>query len=260
MSSAKLAKPSQPIIYPETDGEPMAENTVQYTAITTIKGNLDIQFANDPQVFVAADLFWYPVEGNNTIRTAPDTLVVFGVPKGDRGSYRQWEENNIPPQVVFEVLSPGNRVGEMIRKFNFYDERGVEEYYVFDPDDGLWDGWIRQEGRLRSIVAMQGWVSPRLGVRFELGDDNELRLFRVDGQRFLSMLELEVRRCEAEERSELDLLAREQAQQRADQAQLRANQEQHRANQEQQRAERAERRAEQLAAKLREAGIDLVDE
>ncbi len=84
MSSAKLAKPSQPIFYPETDGEPMAENAVQYTAITTIKGNLEIQFADDPQVFVAADLFWYPVEGNNTLRTAPDTFGCVRCP--ERGS------------------------------------------------------------------------------------------------------------------------------------------------------------------------------
>ena len=35
-------------------------------------------------------------------------MVVFGRPKGRRGSYRQWEEDNIPPQVVFEILSPGN--------------------------------------------------------------------------------------------------------------------------------------------------------
>lgn len=244
MSSAKLATPA--INYPESDGEPMAENTVQYNAITTIKGNVEIQFAADPLVFVAADLFWYPVEGNNTLRTAPDTLVVFGVPKGDRGSYRQWEENNIPPQVVFEVLSPGNRVGEMTRKFAFYDERGVEEYYIFDPDDGTWDGWIRQDGRLRSIPVMHGWISPRLGIRFEVGEAQELRLFRADGQRFLSMLELETRRCEAEERrceaeerSELDLRAREQAQQRAD---------------------RAEMRVRQLAAMLQAAGIDIGDE
>ena len=36
-------------------------------------------------------------------------MVVFGRPKGYRGSYRQWEEGGIAPQVVFEILSPGNR-------------------------------------------------------------------------------------------------------------------------------------------------------
>ena len=61
-------------------------------------------------------------------------MVVFGRPKGYRGSYKQWEEGGIAPQVVFEILSPGNRPGKMQRKFQFYDRYGVEEYYVYDPD------------------------------------------------------------------------------------------------------------------------------
>jgi hypothetical protein len=73
------------------------------------------------------------VEGQPKIRQAPDALVAFGRPKGYRGSYRQWVEGGIPPHVVFEVLSPNNRHNELIRKFQFYDRHGVEEYYVFDP-------------------------------------------------------------------------------------------------------------------------------
>jgi Uma2 family endonuclease len=77
----------------------MAEHTRQFRWIVTIKENLELLFAAQPDVFVAGDLFWYPVQGDNTIRQAPDTLVVFGRPKGDRGSYRQWEEGDIAPQV-----------------------------------------------------------------------------------------------------------------------------------------------------------------
>ena len=61
-------------------------------------------------------------------------FVAFGRPKGYRGSYKQWEEGNIAPRCVFEVLSPGNRKPEMDRKFEFYETYGVEEYYVYDPD------------------------------------------------------------------------------------------------------------------------------
>ena len=99
------------IVYPESDGQPIAENTLQFQWIVTIEGGLDALFINDPNVFVAGDLLWYPVEGEPTIRAAPDSMVVFGRPKGDRGSYSQWEEGGIPPQVVFEILSPGNRAG-----------------------------------------------------------------------------------------------------------------------------------------------------
>ncbi len=48
-------------------------------------------------------------------------MVAFGRPKGRRGSYRQWQEENIAPQVVFEILSPKNTKAEMSRKLEFYD-------------------------------------------------------------------------------------------------------------------------------------------
>ena len=87
----------------------MSDNTLQFQWIVTIKGGLDALFRHDPDVFVAGDLLWYPVEGKPKIRIGPDVLVAFGRPKGERGSYRQWEEGGIAPQVVFEILSPGNR-------------------------------------------------------------------------------------------------------------------------------------------------------
>ena len=83
------------IIYPDSDGQPMADNTKQFRWIVVIKENLELLFADNPDVFVAGDLLWYPVEGDNKICQAPDTMVVFGRPKGDRGSYQQWKENNI---------------------------------------------------------------------------------------------------------------------------------------------------------------------
>src|SRR6266478_4161492 len=127
------ALPRPTITYPDSDGQPMAENTLQFRWIVTIEGGLEACFRHDPNVFVAGDLLWYPVEGSNTLRMAPDAMVVFGRPKGDRGSYMQWLENHIAPQVVFEVLSPGNRFGEMLKKFRFYEHYGVEEYYIYDP-------------------------------------------------------------------------------------------------------------------------------
>jgi hypothetical protein len=81
-------------------------------------------------------------------------------------------------------------------------------------------GWQRIEGLLEVIEPISGWVSPRLGVRFELTEEG-LELYRPDGQKFLSYLELEEQR---------ELAA--------------------------QRAEQQAQRAERLAAKLRELNID----
>ncbi len=73
-------------IYPDSDGKPMADNTKQFRWIVTIKENLEILFTSQDEVFVAGNLLWYPVQGNNKIRQAPDVMVIFGRPKGDIGS------------------------------------------------------------------------------------------------------------------------------------------------------------------------------
>lgn len=211
---------SAQIDYPDSDGQPMADNTKQFRWIVVIKENLELLFADDPQVFVAGDLLWYPVEGDNTIRQAPDAMVVMGRPKGDRGSYRQWTEGGIAPHVVFEILSPGNRFGEMLRKLGFYDRHGVEEYYIYDPDKLELTGLQRSEAGLEVIDAMDGWVSPRLQIRFQMADSG-LEIYRPDGQRFLTYTELG---------QQLE--------------------------QERERAEQERERADRLAAQLRAAGLE----
>ena len=128
MTTAIQLSEKPAIEYPDDDGEPMADNTLQFKWIVLIKENLEILFHDDPNVFVAGNLLWYPVEGEPTIRTAPDAMVAFGRPKGRRGSYKQWEEGNIAPQVVFETLSPGQppaRAGAKIRVLRSIWRRGV---------------------------------------------------------------------------------------------------------------------------------------
>ncbi len=206
---AAIAPPrvSETIQYPESDGQPMADNTLQFRWIVTIQGGLDALFTDHPDVLVAGDLLWYPVEGDNKTRIAPDVIVVVGRPKGHRGSYLQWLEGDIAPQVVFEILSPGNTPSEMTRKFAFYERYGVEEYYLYDPDRGELSGWVRNAGRLETVNDMGGWVSPRLGIRFE-STDGDLKLYRPDGRVFETYVELAERADQAETRAVQEAEAR----------------------------------------------------
>jgi Uma2 family endonuclease len=182
---SQIPLPTQ-IEYPDSDGNPMSDNTKQFRWITTIKYNLDWLFANDQNVFVAGDLLWYPVEGNPKRRVAPDVMVAFDRPKGDRGSYKQWLEGDIAPQVVFEILSPGNTANEMSLKLAFYELHDVEEYYVYDPDTNDLSGWKREHGYLTEVLVMQDWISPRLGIRFDLSTPPELQIYRPNGEPFLT--------------------------------------------------------------------------
>ncbi|HNC94534.1 MAG TPA: Uma2 family endonuclease [Myxococcota bacterium] len=230
MHALHMPQPAQSVVYPDSDGMPMAENTVQYEWIVTIKGGLDAKLPD----FVAGDLLWYPVEGHPEIRVAPDVLVALGRPKGDRGSYRQWVEGGVAPQVVFEILSPGNNLPEMLKKFSFYQFYGVNEYYIYNPDTNQVLGYQQVGGKLEEIKEMDGWCSPALGIRFQKGPE-KLLLFHKDGSPFLSFTELS-----------------QQAEALTQQAEALTQQ----AEEQQSRAEAAEAKAAALEARLRALGIE----
>ncbi len=182
-------------------------------------------------------------------------MVAIGRPKGHRGSYRQWEEDNIAPQVVFEILSPGNRLAEMNRKFKFYERYGVEEYYIYDPERLDLAGWRRGESELKMIEEMSGWVSPRLQIRFEFPPTG-LELYYPDGRRFLTSVELHQQAQAAQQQAEA-------AQQQAQAAQRQAEAAQQQAQESEQLARRAEEelaeekvRSQRLAEQLKRLGID----
>jgi Uma2 family endonuclease len=207
----------------------MADNTLQFQWIVTLKENLDARLPD----FVGGDLLWYPVEGEPTTRVAPDVLVALGRPKGHRGSYLQWREGDVAPQVVFEVLSPGNRFGELYKKVEFYRRHGVDELYIYDPQRESLEGFVRREGHLVEVDEMSDFTSPRLGIRFVLGDT--LTVFDAAGERFLTFGELKAR---------------------ADAETARADAETARADAERARADAESARAEALAARLRALGLD----
>ena len=81
MSTTFTQPPQSTVQYPDDDGQPMSENTLQFKWIVLIKEGLETLFRHDPNVFVAGDLLWYPEEGKPKIRQAPDVMVVLGRPK-----------------------------------------------------------------------------------------------------------------------------------------------------------------------------------
>ncbi len=110
----------------------------------------------------------------------------------------------------------------------------MEEYYLYDPDSHNFQGWWRQEGLLSSIPEIKGWISPRLKIRFELRGD-ELEIYGLDGQKFLSSIELS-------QRLEQERLKAEEASLQLEQASLQLEQER--------------LKAERLAEYIRSLGID----
>ncbi len=135
-------------------------------------------------------------------------------------SYLQWIEDNIPHQGVFEILSPGNTLKEMAQKFRFYDRYGVEKYYLYDSDKNDLTGGLRSDLGLEVIDEIAGWVSSRLRVGFELTED-ELQIYRPDGQWFITYVELARRAEQAEATLEQTEALLEQERQRSQDLEVR---------------------------------------
>lgn len=252
MSILPLARP--PLDYPESDGKPMAENTVQFDWIVFLYDNLATHFEDRPDVFVKGNQNWYPVEGNPDLVVAPDVYVVFGRPKGDRASWKQWEEDDTPLTVVFEVLSPKNTDPEMDQKLLFYEDYGVEEYYLFDPDTNALAVYLRKDLAFKRVLPLpaQGFVSPRLGVRFDLTGD-ELVVRYPDGRAFVTLSEETVAKLEARQEAATARQAAETAGQAAESASQEAETAKQEAETARQEATRSGERAARIAELSRKA-------
>ena len=180
---------SEVIVYPDSDGKPMADNTLQALWIIMLYNNLR-GIVDLDEVFIAADHLWYPIEGDPKTRIAPDVMVVLGRPDGYRGSYKQWLEEGMAPQVVFEVLSPSNTQEEMLQKLNFYEKFGVEEFIILDPEKGGFVAYVRKEGKMeQDTIQGKGWISPTLGVQFDI-KGGKLLAKHQDGSPFKTFSQL----------------------------------------------------------------------
>jgi Uma2 family endonuclease len=115
----------------------MAETWLHVQAIMLLHQALEDFFRGRPDVFIASDQFWYWEEGNPAARLAPDVMVITGLRPRDpreRRSFFTWEEGGAVPAVVFEMASKSTWREDLDEKFDRYEELGVREYFLFDPE------------------------------------------------------------------------------------------------------------------------------
>lgn len=245
------------IVYPETDGAPLGEGTLQVGWIIKLFNGFDWFYRRHQNVFVAADLFWYPVRGEPQIVRAPDIMIAFDRPKGHRSTYLQWKEAGVAPQFVMEILSPSITPRDRELLLRFYDRYSVEEYYEYDPEADELKVWVRTNRGLVPIeVPPSGFVSPRVGVRFEAPGGVPMRVIDPEGNPFLSYSEVveQTKRV----REDREKLRKEADGHQAEAEPFRKVGAEYRAIAERPRSatEKLRTRAESLAAKLRELGVD----
>ncbi len=149
---------------------------------------LDNFFRNQPDVYVSGNLLVYYVEGDPKKRVAPDVFVVRGVEKRQRRIYKLWEEG-VAPQVVIELTSRQTWREDLQEKWRLYEQFGVEEYFIFDPEYDYLDeplvGYRLKDGKYKALAARDGRLRSKV-LGLELVDTGEtLRLFDPRSGAFL---------------------------------------------------------------------------
>jgi Uma2 family endonuclease len=244
-----------PIVYPDSDGAPVAETEVHVEELLSMREVLKHHFRNDHDVYVGANMFVYYEKGKPKAVFAPDVFVARGVDKAVRRTYRLWEEKQ-PPCFVLEISSDSTWLEDTGNKKALCARLGVREYFLFDPlgdylEPRLQGFRLNERARDYQPIAPDAAgrvASESLGIVFCI-EGTQLRC--VDGsERLLRSDEARLARLAADEAR----LAAEKAQRDAEKAQRDAEKAQRDAEKAQRdaedRASRAEAELDRLRARL----------
>ena len=182
--------PHDAVVYPCSDGQPMAETQVHGACMMYVTYALKRWFERQGRadVHVGMNSFLYYEQGNPRAVVAPDVYVVVGAPEYLRDTYLLWNEPK-GPDFVLEVTSASTRRADERRKRDVYATLGVSEYFLYDPRAEYLtpplQGYRLRDGEYRPLPAAVTVLSNRgvavasevLGLEFR--DEREARMVRL---------------------------------------------------------------------------------
>ncbi len=197
------------LVYPESDGEPMAESGKHVRAILDMIDTIDRVFRDVPDAHVCGNMFVYYEEGNPRKVISPDVFMVRGVSKKDLRTYKTWEQQP-HLDLVIEFASPSTFTRDFAEKKQIYEQiLRVKEYCIYDPYgeiDPPFIGFRLVGGTYQEIGFVEGRL-PCETLGLELGErDGVLRLYDPVTETWLGpsrehVDEAETRASEAETRA-----------------------------------------------------------
>lgn len=207
------------IVYPESDGKPMAETDRHRDQMIDYIQMLKYHFQHADDVYVSGNLLMYYEEGNPRKSISPDVFVVFGVAKKLRDTYLIWEEANTP-DFVLEVASPSTFTNDIGKKKNLYASvLSVKEYFIYDPMGQIVPSFIgfRLIDGVYQEISFVNERLPSTVLGLELGEHEDvLRLYDPNTSQWL---QTPAERAEtAETRAQQEVTARQNAETRAENA------------------------------------------
>ncbi len=188
------------IEYPESDGLPMAESDLHRDIMVDLINRLKERYARRKDVYVTGNLLVYYEEGQSGYLSAPDCMVVFGVPPGNRRIFKTWEEGAFP-SVVFEITSKTTQREDMFKKIRIYESIWrVKELFMFDPTEEYLEpslvGYRMNRGELRQLEPVgERLRSTELGITMERNGTRLLLRDAKTGKELLMPAEAELHRA-----------------------------------------------------------------
>ena len=160
-----LASPAATAVPPETEaveypeGNWIAQSVAHGDAVGQASTALQHHFRERQNVLVAMELMVYYQSGNSEAKLQPDVLVVFGAQRGNRSSFKVWEEGKAP-DFVLEVASPSTAENDAEHKAREYARIGVREYWRLDPQGSLLasplEGYELSAGQYQRLRSVEG--------------------------------------------------------------------------------------------------------
>jgi Uma2 family endonuclease len=145
--------------YP-TQHEPkkMAESPTHLFALARTITLLRVHFHDQPTTGVFGDVLWYYEAGNPQAKRAPDLMVIHHLQRfpDTYSAILQWEEDD-PPCFILEITSDSTRRMDLEVKRQLYEQQGVKEYLLFDPN---WRGEPADAIRFYRLVPKEDLDAP----------------------------------------------------------------------------------------------------
>jgi hypothetical protein len=177
MTSAalKLAAPERssrraydPTFYPTE--EKVGQDTLQMFILELLRPLVERWYASlGKPTFVGADQFIYYERFHPKKVVGPDLYVLPGVPPGKRiKSWKVWK-TGIVPSFALEVVASDEPEKDYVDVIDRYDELGIDELVLFDPDHARSDDRVRWQRyrrlKTRGFVQVESTNGDRIRSR-----------------------------------------------------------------------------------------------
>ena len=207
------------LVYPESDGEPMAETPKHQQVMIDCMDIIRSHFRGLADVYIGGNMMLYYEEGNPRKSISPDVFMVRGVSKQELRTYKTWEQQPTL-DFVLEVASPSTYTRDFNEKMEIYAKiLRVKEYCIYDPYHEIDPYFVgfRLVGQAYEEIPFVNERIPSEVLGLELGEHNGvLRLY--DPVKAEWLYPSGERLDEVESRLEEESRARQEAESRAQHA------------------------------------------